>query len=104
MSLKNGKLYTMTKREAKLFTIGSSGKTAEAFFEALKASGVKRLLDVRLGGTRQLAGFAKRGPGSLDYLARIICGASYVHMPDLAPGQSHHPTSLPLARTRSMKS
>ncbi len=69
----------------KLHTIGSGGKTAETFFELLRSAGVKRLLDVRLGGTSQLAGFAKRGPGNLDYLARTICGASYDHRPDLAP-------------------
>ena len=68
-----------------LYTIGSSGKTAERFFETLKRAGVKRLLDVRLAGESQLAGFAKRVPGGLDYLAGTICGAVYQHLPDLAP-------------------
>ena len=76
-----GKNMTMNR----LYTIGSSGKTAEQFFEALKAAGVKRLLDIRAGGSSQLAGYARRGPGSLDYLVRVACGPGYHYLPDLAP-------------------
>jgi uncharacterized protein (DUF488 family) len=31
-----------------IYTIGFQGKTAQDFFEALKAAGIKRLVDVRL--------------------------------------------------------
>jgi len=41
------------------------------------------LIDVRLNNTSQLAGFAKRD--DLRYFLREICGAEYVHLPELAP-------------------
>ena len=40
-------------------TIGFTKTTAEGFFERLLKSGVKRVVDVRLRNTSQLAGFAK---------------------------------------------
>ena len=43
-----------------IYTIGFTQKTAEGFFDALKRAGIKRLLDVRLNNSSQLAGFAKR--------------------------------------------
>jgi uncharacterized protein (DUF488 family) len=42
-----------------IYTIGFTQTTAEHFFGRLKAAGVKRLLDVRLNNSSQLAGFAK---------------------------------------------
>ena len=66
-------------------TIGFAKKTAAEFFGALKRAGVKRLLDVRLNNSSQLAGFTKRD--DLPYFLREICGAEYVHELLLAPTQ-----------------
>ncbi len=67
----------------KIFTIGFTKKSAEAFFTRLQNAGVKRLVDVRLNNVSQLAGFAKRD--DLRYFSKAICGIEYVHLPDLAP-------------------
>ncbi len=64
-------------------TIGFTQSTAEHFFERLRAAGVRRVLDVRIHNTSQLAGFAKAG--DLAYFARVIAGASYEHDTRLAP-------------------
>jgi len=66
-----------------IFTIGFTQKSAEKFFETLKRSGARRLIDVRLNNVSQLAGFAKRN--DLKYFLKEICGMEYVHMPELAP-------------------
>jgi uncharacterized protein (DUF488 family) len=67
----------------KIFTIGFTKTSAEHFFERLKTSGAKRIVDVRLNNISQLAGFAKRD--DLKFLARAICNVDYVHAPTLAP-------------------
>lgn len=67
----------------KVLTIGFTQKPAEKFFSLLKASGTKRLVDVRLNNVSQLAGFAKRD--DLKFFLREICGAEYTHQPVLAP-------------------
>lgn len=67
----------------KLFTLGFTKKTAEAFFSKLKKAGVKKLVDVRLNNVSQLAGFTKRD--DLRYFSKEICGIDYQHMPQLAP-------------------
>jgi predicted nucleotidyltransferase len=69
----------------KVFTIGFTKKSAKRFFELLRASGAKRVVDVRLNNVSQLAGFAKKD--DLDYFLREICGMDYVHVPALAPTQ-----------------
>ena len=69
----------------KLFTIGFTKKTAEQFFTRLQNGGVRRLIDVRLNNSSQLAGFAKRS--DLEYLLRAICGIEYLHLAELAPTQ-----------------
>jgi len=69
----------------KLFTIGFTKKSAEAFFTKLRRSGAKRVVDVRLNNVSQLAGFAKRN--DLQYFLREICHLDYVHVPELAPTQ-----------------
>lgn len=69
----------------KLFTIGFTKKSAEAFFTKLKRSGVKRVVDVRLNNVSQLAGFAKRN--DLEFFLREICHMDYVHVRELAPTQ-----------------
>jgi uncharacterized protein (DUF488 family) len=67
----------------KLYTIGFTKKSAEQFFTLLKDSGARRLADVRLNNSSQLAGFSKRD--DLRYFVKAICGMDYVHLPELAP-------------------
>jgi uncharacterized protein (DUF488 family) len=66
-----------------MFSIGFTQRSAEEFFGALREAGVRRLLDVRLNNTSQLAGFAKRD--DLRFFLREICGAEYEHEALLAP-------------------
>lgn len=67
----------------RVFTIGFTKKSARRFFEILRASGAKRVVDVRLNNVSQLAGFAKKD--DLAYFLKKICGMEYVHLPELAP-------------------
>ena len=67
----------------KTFTIGCAGKDASQFFTILKYAGVKRVIDVRLYNTSQLAGFAKKN--DLAYFLKSIVGAEYTHLPIMAP-------------------
>lgn len=69
----------------KIFTIGFTKRSAEEFFGALKLAGAKRLIDVRLNNSSQLAGFSKRD--DLRYFLNAICGMEYLHLPELAPTQ-----------------
>lgn len=69
----------------KLYTIGFTKKNARQFFEALKRAGVKKLVDIRLNNTSQLAAFTKKD--DLEYFAQAICSISYHHFPSLAPTQ-----------------
>jgi uncharacterized protein (DUF488 family) len=68
-----------------IYTIGFTQTTAERFFGRLKAAGIKRLLDVRLNNSSQLAGFAKAQ--DLPFFLGELVGASYDHDPRLAPTQ-----------------
>jgi len=68
----------------RLYTIGFTQKTAEEFFNLLKANRVQRLADIRLRPDGQLAGFAKKA--DLPYfLIHLADGCGYVHLPQLAP-------------------
>ena len=69
----------------KICTIGFTNKGAEEFFNRLRNAGMKRLVDVRLNNTGQLAGFSKRD--DLRFFTKEILGAEYVHLPLLAPTQ-----------------
>lgn len=69
----------------KVFTIGFTKKPARRFFELLRNSGARRVVDVRLNNVSQLAGFAKKD--DLAYFLKEICGMEYVHLPELAPTQ-----------------
>lgn len=69
----------------RVFTIGFTRKSAEAFFTAIIGSGARRVVDVRLNNVSQLAGFSKRD--DLRYFLRAIGGLDYVHRTDLAPTQ-----------------
>ncbi|MBP8851189.1 MAG: DUF488 domain-containing protein [Breznakibacter sp.] len=69
----------------KVFTIGFTKKNAETFFNFLKEYEVKTLIDVRLNNISQLSGFAKRD--DLKFFLNELCGAEYVHSPELAPNK-----------------
>jgi uncharacterized protein (DUF488 family) len=68
-----------------VYTIGFTKKTAAQFFESIKRASIKRLLDVRLNNSSQLAAFAKKE--DLAYFLKVICDVEYVHLPLLAPSQ-----------------
>jgi uncharacterized protein (DUF488 family) len=67
----------------KILSIGFTGKNAERFFSLLKKGSVKRILDVRLQNTSQLAGFSKKD--DLKFFLREICNIEYIEVPELAP-------------------
>ncbi len=69
-----------------VYTIGFTKKTAEKFFEALRSSGAKHLLDIRLSNNSQLAGFTKRN--DLRYFLKRLVNMEYHEMPLLAPEES----------------
>lgn len=66
-----------------LYTIGFTKKNAKKFFGLLKNAGVKKLVDIRINNSSQLAGFAKGT--DLEFFMKEICNAEYVHITDLAP-------------------
>lgn len=66
-----------------LTTIGFTKTNAEGFFERLLRAGVKKVVDVRLHNTSQLAGFAKCD--DLAYFLKKIGNIQYAHQPMLAP-------------------
>jgi uncharacterized protein (DUF488 family) len=68
-----------------IYSIGFTQKSAAEFFGALKQAGIRRLMDIRLNNTSQLAAFAKAS--DLPYFLRELCDAEYVHEPLLAPTQ-----------------
>ena len=67
----------------KIFTIGTQGKAAEAFFSALLENGIQKILDIRLRNSSQLLGYAKGK--DLAYIAGRGFGISYDHVVGLAP-------------------
>lgn len=69
----------------KLFTIGFTKKTAQQFFETLTKNGVRKIVDIRINNSSQLAGFAKGN--DLKYFAKAIANIEYVYIPDFAPTQ-----------------
>jgi len=64
-------------------TIGFTKTTAARFFDRIRLSGAKTVVDVRLHNTSQLAGFAKAE--DLAFFLKSICNVAYVHKPILAP-------------------
>ena len=68
-----------------IHTIDFTRKNAEKFFNLLRHSGAKRVVDVRLKNVSQLAGFSKKE--DLAFFLREILGIDYVHLPILAPTQ-----------------
>lgn len=67
----------------KLYTIGFTGKSAEKFFDLLRNSDVKKIVDTRINNVSQLAGFAKGS--DLKFFASEIGHMSYEHKIDFAP-------------------
>jgi uncharacterized protein (DUF488 family) len=67
----------------KTYTIGFTQKSAQRFFDLLRNAHVKRVVDIRLNNTGQLAGFSKHD--DLIFFLREIGGIDYVHLPELAP-------------------
>ncbi len=70
----------------RVFTIGFTKKSARRFFQLLRTSGARRVVDVRLNNVSQLAGFAKRD--DLQFFLAELCGMDYAHVPALAPTKS----------------
>ena len=69
-----------------IYTIGFTKKSAKEFFETLRRSGAKHLLDIRLHNKSQLVGFTKRD--DLCYFLRHIVNMEYHEVPILAPEDS----------------
>jgi len=69
-----------------IYTIGFTKKSAKEFFEALRRSGAKHLLDIRLHNTSQLAGFTKGR--DLEYFLKQVVNMEYHEVPILAPEDS----------------
>ena len=69
----------------RIATIGFTKKSAEEFFEALKAARLPTLVEVRLHRASQLAGFARED--HLPYFLRELAGMQYVVEPLLAPSE-----------------
>lgn len=72
--------------KAAVSTIGFTRTTAKGFFDRLLTARVKKVVDVRLHNTSQLAGFAKAD--DLAYFLEKIGGIEYAHQPLLAPTDS----------------
>lgn len=69
-----------------LYTIGSGRKSACDFFTLLQKNGVKRVIDIRLKNTSQLAGYTKKA--DLEYFLKAIANIDYIHMPEFAPTEN----------------
>ena len=67
----------------RISTVGFTRKSAGRFFDLIRESGARRVVDVRLNNVSQLAGFTKRD--DLEFFLREICDVDYVHLPQLAP-------------------
>ena len=66
-----------------LYTIGFTQKSAQQFFELIKAHRITMLVDIRLNNKSQLAGFSKGE--DLKYFLQEICGCDYTHCDEYAP-------------------
>lgn len=73
----------LRQNQMKIYTIGFTRKSARRFFDLLKQSGARRVIDVRIKNGSQLAGFAKKD--DLSYFLGESCGMDCVHMPEMAP-------------------
>lgn len=71
------------EKMVKVFTIGYAGKNARKFFTMLKQTSIRKVIDVRLYNTSQLAGYTKRE--DIEYFLQTIVGAEYSYLPIMAP-------------------
>ncbi len=69
-----------------IYTIGFTQRTAEEFFETLKKSGARHLLDIRLNNTSQFASFTKKQ--DLPYFLKKFTIMEYHEVHELAPSGS----------------
>ncbi len=69
-----------------IYTIGFTKKSAETFFELLRSSGARHLVDVRLHNNSQLAAFTKRD--DLRYFLDRLLGMQYHEAPLFAPDEA----------------
>jgi len=65
-----------------VYTIGFAKKNLRQFIAKLKEAGIKKVIDVRLNNTSQLAGYAKKD--DLEYILSLV-DIGYEHHPELAP-------------------
>lgn len=65
-----------------IYSIGTSEKSAEEFFNLLKESNITKIIDIRRHNTSQLAGFSKKD--DLRYFLKEICNAEYEHETSIA--------------------
>ncbi len=68
---------------ATIYTIGFTKKTLREFIESLRGAGVRRVIDVRLRNTSQLAGWSKYP--DFAYLLEEGFDIAYEHHPEFAP-------------------
>ena len=66
-----------------IYTIGFTKKDAKTFFDFIKNSDIKTVLDVRLNNISQLSGFAKKD--DLAFFLKELCGSDYLHVPEFTP-------------------
>lgn len=69
-----------------ILSAGTSGTSAERFFERLKRAGATSVVDIRLHRSSQLAGFAKER--DLKFFVPTIALADYLVEPLLAPADA----------------
>lgn len=82
-TLKDNKVNKPNNEHISIFTIGFTQKKASSFFEILKKSSVKKLVDTRLNNTSQLSGFAKKD--DLAYFLKKLAAIDYEHRTELSP-------------------
>lgn len=69
-----------------IFTIGSSGRDARSFFDALALANVTSVVDIRRNPNSQLAGFSKAD--NLQFFCPKILGVPYLRELVLAPSNA----------------
>ena len=69
----------------KIYTIGFTTKKASEFFEPLRGTEARFLLDIRVHNNSQLAGFTKKG--NIEYFTGRLTHLEYREMPLLAPAE-----------------
>ena len=69
-----------------IYTIGFTKKSADRFFELLRFTKARHLLDIRLNNNSQLAGFTKRN--DLAYFLKHLVDIEYHEVPVFAPDKS----------------